>query len=158
MTAASSKDASGRNSPDGALNGNNTRPGAKGSGRSSAAASSVAAAPQKPHHRTAMLRAAEKKRTSDAQFLGRETQKQAGDLPPFWSTSKHGVPFNAGDPLDNAIRSSANVRGAHLPSSPPGINPTKIAPNPDPRLADHPAPRPIPSLRHQVHDEQVHDW
>jgi hypothetical protein len=118
MTAASSKDASGRNSPDGALNGNNTRPGAKGPGRSSAAASSVAAAPQKPHHRTAMLRAAEKKRTSDAQFLGRETQKQAGDLPPFWSTSKHGVPFNAGDPLDNAIRSSANVRGAHLPSSP----------------------------------------
>jgi hypothetical protein len=67
------------------------------------------------------------------------------------------VPFNAGDPLDNAIRSSANVRGAHLPSSPPGMNPTKIAPNPDPRLADHPAPRPIPSLRHQVHDEQVHD-
>ena len=55
--------------------------------------------------------AAEKKRASDAQFLGRETQKPAGDLPPFWSTSKHGVPFNAGDPLDNAIRSSANVRG-----------------------------------------------
>ena len=105
--AEGSKDATG-GSAGAALNGNNTR--GKGSGRSSASAS-VAAAPQKPHHRTAMLRAAEKKRASDAQFLGRETQKPAGDLPPFWSTSKHGVPFNAGDPLDNAIRSSANVRG-----------------------------------------------
>lgn len=106
--AEGSKDATG-GSAGAALNGNNTR--GKGSGRSSASAASVAAAPQKPHHRTAMLRAAEKKRASDAQFLGRETQKPTGDLPPFWSTSKHGVPFNAGDPLDNAIRSSANVRG-----------------------------------------------
>ena len=65
--AEGSKDATG-GSAGAALNGNNTR--GKGSGRSSASAS-VAAAPQKPHHRTAMLRAAEKKRASDAQFLGR---------------------------------------------------------------------------------------
>ena len=72
--AEGSKDATG-GSAGAALNGNNTR--GKGSGRSSASAS-VAAAPQKPHHRTAMLRAAEKKRASDAQFLGRETQKPDG--------------------------------------------------------------------------------
>jgi len=52
-------------------------------------------------------RVAEKKKLVEAQFLGREANVVAKDLPPFWSTQMHGVPYNEGDPLDNARATSA---------------------------------------------------
>jgi hypothetical protein len=36
----------------------------------------------------------------EAQFLGRSSAGAPKDLPPFWSTQIHGVPYNEGDPLD----------------------------------------------------------
>ena len=44
-------------------------------------------------NRAALLRVAEKRRQQEAGFLGREKHPGPGvDLPPFWSTQKHGLP------------------------------------------------------------------
>ena len=51
-------------------------------------------APRGAANRAAQLRVAEKKRQAEAGYLGRE-RPIAADLPPYWSTSKHGMPFTA---------------------------------------------------------------
>ena len=78
---------------------------------------STAPAPQRTSNSAIRQRVAEKKKLVEAQFLGRETNAGANkDLPPFWSTHQHGVPYNEGDPLDIA-RGAMTTRGATVSSS-----------------------------------------
>jgi hypothetical protein len=65
-----------------------------------------------PTNRAALLRAAEKKRANEAGYHGRENPAKTSDLPPFWSTSKHGVPYNEGDPMEIA-KGGARPGGAN---------------------------------------------
>ena len=71
---------------------------ARGSGSGDAKPSSRGgsdrSAPRGVANRAAQLRVAEKKRQAEAGYLGRE-RPIAADLPPYWSTSKHGMPFTA---------------------------------------------------------------
>ena len=51
-------------------------------------------------NKAALLRAAERKKRLESGFLGREAEvglNLSFDLPPFWSTSKHGMPFSSSD-------------------------------------------------------------
>jgi hypothetical protein len=70
-----------------------------GSGKGSngnAGAAKVGGVPNK----AALLRAAERKKRLESGFLGREAEvglNLSFDLPPFWSTSKHGMPFSSSD-------------------------------------------------------------
>ena len=53
-------------------------------------------------NKAALLRAAERKKRLESGFLGREAEvglNLSFDLPPFWSTSKHGIPFSARGPM-----------------------------------------------------------
>lgn len=69
-----------------------------------------APAPQRTSNSAIRQRVAEKKKLVEAQFLGRETNVTPKNLPAFWSTQIHGVPYNEGDPLDIA-RGATSTRG-----------------------------------------------
>ena len=76
---------------------------------------STAPAPQRTSNSAIRQRVAEKKKLVEAQFLGRESKAAPKDLPPFWSTQIHGVPYNEGDPLDLA-RGAMTTRGTLVTS------------------------------------------
>ena len=68
-----------------------------GSGKGSKGNAGGAKAAGVPN-KAALLRAAERKKRLESGFLGREAEvglNLSFDLPPFWSTSKHGMPFSA---------------------------------------------------------------
>ena len=88
-----------------------------GSGKGSngnAGAAKVGGVPNK----AALLRAAERKKRLESGFLGREAEvglNLSFDLPPFWSTSKHGMPFSSSDGGGGALgdaRAGARAAGS----------------------------------------------
>ena len=57
----------------------------------------------------ALERHAAVKKRLDAGFLGRESEvglNLSFDLPPFWSTTKHGMPVTGGDVVERTFRAS----------------------------------------------------
>ena len=104
MSETMSSRGGGGNSTSRSMNASSARGG--GGGRPTSAP-----APQRTSNSAIRQRVAEKKKLVEAQFLGRESNVTPQDLPPFWSTSIHGVPYNEGDPLDIA-RGAMTARGA----------------------------------------------
>ena len=85
---------SGMNDTSGGARNATARGSGSGDAKPSSRGGSDRSAPRGVANRAAQLRVAEKKRQAEAGYLGRE-RPIAADLPPYWSTSKHGMPFTA---------------------------------------------------------------
>ena len=92
---------------------------ALGDAKPSSRGGSDRSAPRGVANRAAQLRVAEKKRQADAGYLGRERPiAAAADLPPYWSTSKHGMPFTAtANPRASAANPLARASASTKPRS-----------------------------------------
>ena len=97
-------------------------------------------------NKAALLRAAERKKRLESGFLGREAEvglNLSFDLPPFWSTSKHGIPFSASGDAGGAARASASTSAARTAkpatSRRPASAQTKKSVTSAPRAAGAPA-------------------
>ena len=82
-------------------------------------------------NKAALLRAAERKKRLESGFLGREAEvglNLSFDLPPFWSTSKHGIPFSASGDAGGAARASASTSSTRTAKPAISRRPASAAP------------------------------
>ena len=82
-------------------------------------------------NKAALLRAAERKKRLESGFLGREAEvglNLSFYLPPFWSTSKHGIPFSASGDAGGAARASASTSSTRTAKPAISRRPASAAP------------------------------